>query len=141
VTPFYHATWQYEGRRAWRLDLQPHSPGDRQVFIVIRGVGWQYTRIRSVARQTNGLLINGRWRVSVPREAGDIRLGIEDSSSWPVPPSGTESVTNEDGWAFARIGPIQSTSGPIRIRLIDEAASGSIDTVLGVLIGRGRQNP
>jgi hypothetical protein len=141
VTPFYRAAWQHEGRRAWRLDLQPDSPADRHVYIVIRGVGWQYSRIRSITRQINGLLINGRWRVTVPKEAGDIRLGIEDSASWPLPPSGTESVTNEDGWAFARIGPIQSTSGSIQIRLIDEAASGSIDTVLGVLSQRGRRIP
>jgi hypothetical protein len=101
------------------------------MFIAIRGVGWHFSRVRTIVRHDGDLLINGRWRIEVPPSAGEVRVGIEGPDGWTVPDDQTVRAASAIGWGFARIGPL--ARGSIRIMVHDQRADESVDTVMGTL--------
>jgi hypothetical protein len=136
TTPYYQLRWQSERRRRWRLDLTVAPPADRRLFLAIRGVGWRYSRIRSIVRSDSGLLINGRWRVEMTGSIGQVAIGEEGAAGWETPDATARSTFSEMGWGFARIGPL--APGTMTLAVFDEREAASVDTVLGPLDATAR---
>jgi hypothetical protein len=130
-TTYYALDWQGLKRRSWRLNLMVFRHQDKQLFIVLRGVGWRFSHIRSIVRDNDGLLINSRWRVTMTPMTGDMRIGEEGQPGWMLPDVKTTRVESKTGWGIARIGPL--TPGDYEFMIFDSLANESVDTFLGTI--------
>jgi hypothetical protein len=131
ATPYYRATWQCPEPRFWRLKLDVLERDDSLVCIALRGVGWDFSEIRSIKKLKSGLLVDSRWRVEIEPVGQDMWLGTEDQPGWTTDKSQLREIISTDGWAYARIGPIRP--GKYEMTVVDERRSGSVDTLLGGL--------
>jgi hypothetical protein len=130
MTPDYRLTWTATEPRLWRLDASATPSAGAELYIMVRAVGWRFNRIRSIEIDDHGLRVNQRWRIEIDRTIGR-RIGIEGPKGWPNPSADVKYVSDPAGWAFARIGPLNS--GNHRLVVLDEQRGGSVDTAGGVI--------
>jgi hypothetical protein len=121
-TSWCRALWGLDAAGALRLDLEPGrapSPAPR-LLLVLRSVGPAGGPVHELEVREDGLLVNGRWEVSLPAGARLVRLCDEQrDADWmrdaPVPTPAR--LRSAGGWGHARI---ELPAGqPARLRILD----------------------
>lgn len=104
-TPSYRAVWSLErsgvGPERWRLQLT--RTGTFRLAVTIRSVGPAGGPIETLKWEKQGLLINGRWRVTVAPTPAAVHLGEEGQPGWMTEQGAADQWKGDSGWGYARL--------------------------------------
>ncbi len=99
----YQALWSITGSRQYRLDLDTRPPADSRIALAIRSTGPAGDAIYAMRWDGQGLLINGRWTVSMYPVPANVYVGEEGSEGWIRARPDKRQCLSKTGWCYARL--------------------------------------
>jgi hypothetical protein len=102
-TDYYRAVWAVRDSGVADLHLTSRVANDQHLEVAIRSVGPSAAPLREIDVDGASIVLNQRWKITLPSLVGITYMGKEGDSGWTVSRRIATSAHSRDGWAHARM--------------------------------------
>jgi hypothetical protein len=102
-TNYYRAVWAVRDSGVVDLHLTSRVANNQHIEVAIRGVGPSAAPLREIDTDGTTVVLNQRWKITIPKSVAIAYMGREGSSGWTVSRRIATSARSADGWAHARL--------------------------------------
>jgi hypothetical protein len=113
-TTFYKVLWRCDSPGLYEARVNPRTDAGQSLAVVVRSVGPAGGPVRTLSWNGGVLRVNGRWSVVFPPSSEFAGMGKERDPNWTREAHGGISLTDAEGWGYARI--VLHGEGTISVR-------------------------